>query len=127
MRSRYSAYASQAFDYVLATYAQIQRSKLDLSQLRQDAANTRWLNLDVLKGKQQGQKAQVEFCAYYQVSEQDKKLFYRLHELSDFCREDGQWRYTSGKIFADSGPYHPQRNAACPCTSGKKYKKCCAN
>lgn len=127
MRSRYSAYVTQAFDYVLATYAQAQRNKLDLHQLRQDAANTRWLKLEVLKAEPQGQNARVEFYAYYQLSEQDKKLFYRLHELSDFCLEDNKWRYTSGKIFDDSGQYKPQRNEACPCASGKKYKKCCAN
>ncbi|MFT5313841.1 MAG: SEC-C motif-containing protein, partial [Paraglaciecola sp.] len=102
------------------------RNKLDLQQLSQDAANTRWLKLEVHKAQQKGPNSQVEFCAYYQVSEQDKTLFYRLHELSDFCLEDNQWRYTSGKIFEDSGQYKPQRNAACPCASGKKYKKCCA-
>jgi SEC-C motif-containing protein len=126
MRSRFSAYATQAFDYVLATYAQDQRNKLDLHQLRQDAESTRWLKLEILNAEQYGETHQVEFCAYYQVSERDKRLYCRLHELSDFCFEDSKWCYSSGKIFDDSGQYKPQRNEACPCTSGKKYKKCCA-
>jgi SEC-C motif-containing protein len=127
MRSRFSAYATQAFDYVLATYAHAQRAKLDLHQLRQDATHTHWYKLEVLKAEQQENRAQVEFCAYYHISTQGKTLFYRLHELSDFCLEDKLWRYTSGQMSPDSGQIKLQRNEACPCASGKKYKKCCAN
>jgi SEC-C motif-containing protein len=125
MRSRFSAYSIQAYDYILDTYAQTQRSKLSLNGLRLDAANTSWLKLEVLKAIQQQDKAQVEFCAYYQLTDQKDKQFYSLHELSDFHLENDKWRYSSGVIFEDSGLYIPHRNERCLCFSGKKYKKCC--
>jgi SEC-C motif-containing protein len=119
MRSRYSAYATGAMDYILSTYAKVQRNKLSLQDLQGD--DTHWCKLDVLKAKNKGDKAQVEFCAYSQQGSN----YFLLHELSDFCKEDRQWRYVQGHIYADSGAYAQKRNDPCLCNSGLKFKKCC--
>jgi len=35
--------------------------------------------------------------------------------------------YTDGEMLAPSfTPWKPARNEACPCGSGKKFKRCCA-
>ena len=119
MRSRYSAYACANYDYILQTYGPEQRAKLSIKDLQQDPVI--WCKLEVLHSQQNQTSATVEFQAYYQ----EKRQFYVLHELSNFCLEHGAWRYTEGTIFKDSGQFIPQRNDPCLCGSGTKYKKCC--
>lgn len=132
MRSRFSAYVLNNYDYILATYGSKQRASLSLVELQESAENTQWLKLIVHSTNQtklnavadnKTQSAKVEFSAYYQVAEQ----YYLMHETSDFIFDNGQWYYTTGTIHKDSGPYAQQRNDLCLCNSGKKYKKCCAN
>ena len=119
MRSRYSAYATGEMAYILATYASAPRSALSLHDLQGD--DSHWCKLNLLKATEQGDSAQVEFCAYSRRG----KNYFLLHELSDFCKEDGQWRYVKGHIYADSGSYAQKRNDPCLCNSGLKFKKCC--
>lgn len=120
MRSRYSAYASKAVDYLYETQAPATRD----SQLKQDiqafAEQAQFVNLQVHQHKVLSDKnQQVEFTAIYRVNNQ----FYRLKELSDFILENDRWYYQQGEsefITLKLG-----RNDACPCQSGKKFKKCC--
>lgn len=121
MRSRYSAYAGRYFEYVLATYALTPRNLLNLNDIQEDAGNTKWLRLEVINTMTSQDTGEVEFNAFYQF---DKQLF-KLHERSQFCQQDANWRYTAGEIYADSGPYQQRRNDECLCGSGKKFKKCC--
>jgi len=46
----------------------------------------------------------------------------RLHEESRFLRENGQWLYVDGDCRVEE----IGRNDTCPCGSGKKFKRCCA-
>jgi SEC-C motif-containing protein len=48
-----------------------------------------------------------------------------MHELSDFLLVDDQWFYTTGTMLKETGEYKQERNNACLCSSGKKFKKCC--
>ncbi|NCP63039.1 MAG: YchJ family protein [Paraglaciecola sp.] len=121
MRSRFSAYATENFAYILATYAPLQRSALTIDSLAQNAAQTRWLKLVVHQHLSKGHHAQVEFSAYYQVD----GSFYCMHETSDFILQANKWYYSEGLIHRDSGQVVMQRNDPCLCQSGKKYKKCC--
>lgn len=123
MRSRFSAYATQNYAYLLATYAQAQRSELSLAELQKSAEGHKWLKLIVHHGAKSALGEIVEFSAFYQENQQ----FYLLHETSSFVLEQGQWRYTTGIMHKDSGLYTQQRNDQCLCNSGKKFKKCCAN
>lgn len=116
MRSRYTAYATGNFAYVLHTYAHAQQRELSLEDIAQDANLTQWLALDVIHTDTQ----QVTFKAYYRYNKQ----LYMMHEVSAFVVENSEWRYTSGTIQSDSGIYNIERNAPCFCKSGKKYKKC---
>jgi SEC-C motif-containing protein len=123
MRSRYSAYVTSNYQYVLDTYTVNQRKSLILEDLQQGGNEAQWLRLDVLNAHthKDDLSGQVEFVAYYQVN--DTK--YKLHERSTFYRENNLWRYDNGTLFEDGGLYKPQRNDLCLCGSGKKYKKCC--
>lgn len=121
MRSRFSAYVIQNYDYILATYAPVQRIKLSLNELIDSAASTKWLRLFVHNSEQKNTSGKVEFSAYYQLDGQ----VYLMHETSDFIFENKQWYYTTGLIHKDSGAYVQQRNDLCLCASGKKFKKCC--
>lgn len=121
MRSRFSAHALGLFDYILHSWASGARSALDgqaladwlaaaqFGQLAVRAANADW----------------VEFECWYR---QDGRL-HRLHDRSFFIQEteagERHWRYARSEA--------PQlkattigRNDRCPCTSGKKFKQCCA-
>lgn len=117
MRSRFTAYATQDYHYVLQTYAESKRATLTVEELANAAQDTTWLSLDVVSANTES----VEFIAVYQAS----GAFGKLHERSRFVREAGNWRYFDGHLFDDSGPFTPGRNDPCPCGSGKKFKKCC--
>jgi SEC-C motif domain protein len=121
MRSRFSAYATENFAYILASYAPQQRINLTIDSLAQSAQHTRWLKLVVHQHVPKGNQAQVEFSAYYQVD----GSFYRMHETSGFVLDADKWYYTEGLIHRDSGKVVMQRNDPCLCQSAKKYKKCC--
>ena len=92
MRSRYTAYAQLNEDYLLATWhASARPSSLGL----QDEAPTKWLGLEVKRHEQQdADHAIVEFVARYKV----QGRAHRLHEVSRFLREAGQWFYVDGMI-----------------------------
>ena len=117
MRSRYSAYKSNRFDYILATYSSDQRSQLSTQDLQQSAANTHWLKLKVCSANTDT----VEFKAWFS---ENKKLGL-MHETSSFVQEDGAWRYHSGVMHDDTGSIKMGRNDPCFCGSGKKHKQCC--
>ncbi|MEP1446940.1 MAG: YchJ family protein [Paraglaciecola sp.] len=122
MRSRYSAYVTEDYAYILRTYAFEQRADLTVNILADSAKDTQWLSLQVLKHLPHAANAQVEFKAFYKVERQ----YFVMHELSDFVLIDNKWFYTSGSILKNSGVFEPQRNSQCLCGSGKKFKKCCA-
>ena len=91
MRSRYSAFALERADYLLATWHSSTRpASLDFD------AGAKWLGLEVREHKTTGaDTAEVEFVARYRL---DGRAV-RLHERSRFVREDVRWFYTSGDPF----------------------------
>lgn len=92
MRSRYSAFVMANADYLLLSWHSTTRPAGD--ELEFDP-RCRWLGLTI-KGHQQqdDSHATVEFVARYQVNGRA----FRLHETSNFVREQGQWRYVDGLI-----------------------------
>jgi SEC-C motif-containing protein len=91
MRSRYSAYALGLMEYVHRTW--YPRTRPALTDLADDGA-TKWLGLEVRKHAPAGDQATVEFIARYKVGGRA----HRLHELSRFVREQGQWFYVDGSF-----------------------------
>ena len=94
MRSRYSAYARQLDDYVLATWHPTTRPTAPLPL----EPGLRWLGLQVLRhGPIDADHAWVEFVARSKLGGRA----HRHHELSRFVREGGQWLYVDA--IADQG------------------------
>ncbi len=92
MRSRYAAYTLLKEEYLLATWhASTRPASLGLA----GEAPTKWIGLDVKRHEQQdADHAIVEFVARYKVNGRA----FRLHEVSRFVREDGQWFYVDGDV-----------------------------
>jgi SEC-C motif-containing protein len=121
MRSRFSAYFINDYQYILKTYTPANRSKLTIKELATSAQDTQWLSLQVLAHQTQEKMAKVEFKAFYKVGDS----YFVMHELSGFVFEAGNWLYADGEIQKGSGEYTPERNSQCLCGSTKKFKKCC--
>ncbi|VAW91256.1 UPF0225 protein YchJ [hydrothermal vent metagenome] len=95
MRSRYSAYVLCDEAYLLRTWHGSTRP--EQLGLEKDAVN--WLKLEVLAtnyGSPLDEHGTVEFIACYQV--QDKKQ--KIHEVSRFLKQDSQWFYVDGVLYA---------------------------
>lgn len=92
MRSRYSAYVLGLEPYLLATWHRSTRpAALNLA----DEAGTKWLGLAVKRHQALDQThAIVEFVARYRIAGRG----HRLHEISNFIREDGCWFYVDGEV-----------------------------
>ena len=91
MRSRYSAFVLGLRDYLLATWHPRTRP----AALEPNEPGLRWLGLEVRRhAVQDADHATVEFVARSKLGGRA----HRLHELSRFVREDGQWYYVDGDV-----------------------------
>lgn len=90
MRSRYSAYVVGDEAYLLATWHPHTRPAcLDLDR----EPTVKWLGLTVKRHEDGGDgTALVEFVARWKVAGRAT----RMHETSQFLREDGRWYYLTG-------------------------------
>lgn len=107
MRSRYEAFVREDWKYIADT--SVHQTIEELSS----SPHLTWLKLDVLKAYENI----VEFKAYYKY----KDTLEVLHEKSTFIQVDNVWKYKDGELY----PSGILSNEACPCGSGKKFKKCC--
>ena len=127
MRSRYSAYALGEVDYLIATTHPDFRAGLSRESLLEHHQQTRWLGLSVLDttaGNADDPIGTVHFSARFAELEQGRcSSFGSLQENSNFIQLEQRWYYCDGDVQIK--PLKPERNAPCPCGSGKKYKKCC--
>jgi len=116
MRSRYVAYAMGNAAYLVDTTVKENRYEDDAALIKEFSVNIDWLKLDVVKSREEGDVAMVEFKAYYM----DDNHVILHHEKSDFVCENGVWFYDKGELFDTK----IGRNEKCACGSGKKYKQC---
>jgi SEC-C motif-containing protein len=140
MRSRYTAYTLKDVAYLEKTLAPEARGDFDRDATREWAGQATWKGLEIVskeKGEESDSKGTVEFVAKYEVA--GKTLDH--HEVSKFRKDtNGRWLFVDGDSHTHedgAGHHHavqetfvreaPKvgRNDACPCGSGKKYKKCC--
>lgn len=90
MRSRYSAYALRNETYLKATWHPDTRP----SGAAVQDDEVKWLGLDVRRHEPAGDKATVEFVARYKLGGRA----HRLHEISNFVRENARWYYVDGSF-----------------------------
>jgi len=118
MRSRYSAYALGELAYLETTWHP-DSCPPDLAL----DPEIRWIGLEILAFEPGETAARVEFEARFLAHD----TVDAVHECSSFVREQGKWMYTEGKMLPPGfSPWKPGRNENCPCGSGKKFKRCCA-
>ena len=125
MRARYSAFVTQAIDFIVASTHSRTRKDIDLPFIREWSETSTWHGLEILETKQVNEnKAFVSFEA--QFAQGDEVQHHR--EKSLFERENGEWRFVTGDELKNPTVRYeaprPGRNDPCPCGSGKKYKKC---
>ena len=89
MRSRYSAYVLQDEMYLQASWHPDTRPAAPLTD-----AKVKWLGLEVRAAAEQGDSASVEFVARCRVDGRGQ----RMHEVSRFIRQEGQWFYVDGSF-----------------------------
>ncbi|MBP0049092.1 YchJ family protein [Marinobacterium sp. AK62] len=97
MRSRYSAFALGAIDYLIETTASRKRSPGDAELLAEQTQVTTWTGLEIVSTEQGGTNdttGMVEFKASFDSPEGSAIL----HERSNFERENGLWVYTDGEV-----------------------------
>ena len=92
MRSRYSAYATQAVGYLIATTAVFQHKLLIKSDILEWSQSNKWNKLEIIEATENT----VEFKAYYTDS---NNLSYIHHEKSTFIIKDGKWCYVDGEFY----------------------------
>ncbi|MFA5040077.1 MAG: YchJ family metal-binding protein [Bdellovibrionales bacterium] len=129
MRSRYSAHVMGNIDHLERTYTIKERGKSYRENIKRTIDETKWLGLEILSTKDGGkddQTGQVEYAYRYVRDGQA----YLQQELGNFLRENGSWLFKDSVVNPKSGPLETPktgRNEACPCGSGKKFKKCCGS
>lgn len=123
LRSRYTAYAVNDIDYLLATLAPEHHGAFNVEDVRRWNRDTQWLALHVLDSAVRGDTGTARFHARFR----HQGILGDMREDSQFEFRAGRWFYLDGTSWeAPPQPARsPGRNDPCPCGSGRKYKKCC--
>lgn len=92
MRSRFSAYATQNVDYLLATTYISERNNYSKIEILDWATSNSWQKLEIISFS----KITVEFKAYYLDANKKSNIH---HEFSNFKFEEGLWFYLDGNFL----------------------------
>lgn len=128
MRARYSAFATGAIEFVVATTHSTTRNEVNIPDIREWSESSTWQGLEIIDTRDVApDKTLVSFEARFTQRGKEQ----RHREMSQFEREDGKWRFVTGDELKNPTVRYetprPGRNDPCPCGSGKKYKKCCGS
>lgn len=94
MRSRYSAFATGAADYLVSTTHSSERKFHNKAEIIEWSKSNHWIKLEVLASTE----TTVTFKAYYL----DSELKAQIHnEHSTFIFENNSWYYVDGLHFPD--------------------------
>jgi len=117
MRARYTAFCYGNIGYLVDTlHPRMRRLGVSFS-LSKLIKKTRWVGLKIIDHEPGDEKSYVDFVAFrVEMGE-----IMQQHEKSRFVKHDGQWFYVDGEELPN---IKLERNEACFCGSGKKYKKC---
>lgn len=120
MRSRYTAFTRGEVTYLRTTQLAPTR-ETTWAETERWARSVTWLSLQIVAMEGGGEAEQtgvVEFIASYL----EAAAVHALRERSTFVRREGQWVYEAGKPEVTTTKV--ERNAPCPCGSGRKFKAC---
>lgn len=123
MRSRFTAFSLQHYQYLLDTLHTSQRQDNELASLQQSTQKTTWIQLSI-SHTQAGQIGDIEGTVDFTARFEEDGEFYQLHECSNFVFEHQQWYYTEGSNQVSPIILKIGRNDECWCHSGKKFKRC---
>ena len=99
MRSRYSAYATIAVEYLIKTTHPSVRKFHDAQIIENWAKSSVWQKLEIVstkEGEAKDKKGIVEFKAYFLDAKQQPQIH---HERSNFAKELGKWFFVDGKVL----------------------------
>ena len=99
MRSRYSAYATAAVEYIVRSTHPSVRKFLVAREIENWARSSDWQKLEIIsktEGEAKDKKGTVEFKAYF-LDENNQPQVH--HETSEFRKELGKWFFVDGKIL----------------------------
>lgn len=119
MRSRYTAHLLRDEAYLLATWAPGYRPE----SISLGSPSPLWVGLqidDCSGGGLKDEDGHVSFRATYLLD----GYCWVLSENSRFIRIEGRWYYQDGETRTVR--VKVERNSACPCGSGRKFKHCCS-
>jgi len=120
MRSRFTAFARSELDYLVQTHLPDDGEAPSAEELASSCRRTRWTTLRILATEAGGPSDAVGVVEFEAGGVADGEPFLQ-RERSRFRRVGGAWRYVGG----EAAPAElPGRNGACPCGSGKKFKRC---
>jgi SEC-C motif-containing protein len=91
MKSRYSAYATEHADYLLATTHVSERKQYSREEILHWATANKWQKLEIISTTENT----VEFKAYFLDANNTNQVH---HEFSTFKQESGSWFYVDGKF-----------------------------
>jgi SEC-C motif-containing protein len=133
LKARYEAFTRgkpEDVDFILKSHHSRTVKDVKRDEIEDWALNSEWLGMEVIrkeKGEATDNDGTIVFCAKYKAKGAEK--IQEHWEQSLFEKENGEWRFVDAR-GVHIGTYkraEPKvgRNDACPCNSGKKFKKCC--
>ena len=128
MRSRYSAFVLIKPEYIVKTTLPAQQALLDIKAIENWAKETVWAGLEIITHtpKLGKRHAQVEFKAYFNISDNKDDGIQAHHELSAFVKvtdkanNDARWYFLDPTVSMSVS-----QKQRCICGSGEKFKRCC--
>jgi SEC-C motif domain protein len=96
MRSRYSAFAVKAYEYLEETLDPQTVSHFDHAGNREWGDTVEFIKLEIISAEEIKNKAVVEFKAYFKKD--GVELLH--HEISKFRQQSGIWYFREGKVQA---------------------------
>ena len=128
MRTRYSAFVLVKPNYIVKTTIPAQQNLLDIKAIENWAKETDWAGLEIVTHtpKLGKRHAQVEFKAYFNISDNKDDGIQAHHELSAFVKvtdktnNEARWYFLDPTVSMSVTQKQP-----CICGSGEKFKRCC--
>jgi SEC-C motif-containing protein len=98
MRSRYTAFTISDAHYLIKTTYSSKTNVMEIISSVDSLKHVVWQGLKIIKTKKgliNDSEGKVEFIASFI----DAGRYEKIHELSTFIKENGQWYYVSGKHY----------------------------